>query len=297
MARPIALAAAMLAVSTRALACDPTTINTTRQADVTCYGAVPHTGNDSAPGINAAVRAAIARRMPLVFPAGRYTVNSTVYIDYADVADTGIEVRANGAILDGGTQGGTVLYVYCSGGSQQSPKGCFYFHLSGTLHAYSQQANVWTVVIGAWGSEDAQNSIKIDHLDVNGENYGLLLNYVLNADMFVVSNVASGIALYLNQVQFSTIRGAAGASNSGWAMFMGWGYTFANTFQGLDLEVSDWCIVNLADTVSRNTFVSPYLNCRYGLYSVAGHDNLMINPLFGGNIQWQGYWPAGFKIQ
>jgi hypothetical protein len=296
----VALAAIVLAAAnSAAIACDPTTVNQTRQADVTCYGAAPNGQSDSAPSINAAARVAVAQHVPLLFPAGRYKVNSTIDIDYAGAADTGIEVQSSGAILDGTAMQAPVIYVHCSGGSPESPKGCFYFHLAGTLHVYSAASGIWTVVIGDWGFGDAQNSIKIDHLVVNNSGSGsggTLLNYVLNADIFVASTVGpSGMGLVLNQVQFSTIRGAA-ASRGGYALFMGGGYTFANTLQGLDLEESQWCIVNTEAAVSRNTFVSPYLNCIGGVYSVAGADNILLNPLFAGATQIPTWVSAGFKV-
>lgn len=267
-----------------------------RQADVTCFGASPDTAADSAPAINAAAREAVSQHVPLVIPAGRYKVGSTIDIDYAEAADTGIEVQANGAILDGAAAGvSPVLYIHCSGGSSQSPKGCFYFHLAGTLHVYANSG--WGAVIGDWTLADAQNSIKIEQLDVNNaKGSGLLLGYLLNSDVFAVANAGTGaIALWLNQVQFSTIRGAA-AAHQGWAIYMGDGYTFANTLQALDLEESDWCLVNLHDAVTHNTFVSPYFNCQNGLYSTAGSANLLLNPMFGGAVQQQGYFPEGFKV-
>jgi hypothetical protein len=262
-----------------------------RQADVTCFGASPDTAADSAPAINAAAREAVSQHVPLVIPAGRYRVGSTIDIDYAEAADTGIEVQANGAILDGAAAGvSPVLYIHCSGGSSQSPKGCFYFHLAGTLHVYANSG--WGAVIGDLTLADAQNSIKIDHLDVNNaKGSGLLLGYLLNSDVFAVANAGTGaVALWLNQVQFSTIRGAA-AAHQGWAIYSGDGYTFANTLQALDLEESDWCLVNLHDAVTHNTFVSPYFNCQNGLYSTAGSANLLLNPMFGGAVQQQGYFP------
>jgi hypothetical protein len=291
----------LTATGSGAMACDQTTIIVTHRADVTCYGALPNGSGDSAAAINAAARAAVAQHVPLVIPAGRYKVFSTIDIDYAAASDTGIEVQANGAILDGYTiTGAPVLYVHCSGGSPQSPKGCFYFHLSGTLHVYANSPGMWAAVIGDWGFADAQNSIKLDHIIVNNAAAGsgaLLLNYVLNAEVFAVADAggSGSTGLWLNQVQFSTVRGAA-SGGEGWALSLGNGYTFANTLQGLDLEASQWCIVNNSPSSARNTFVSPYLNCIGGVYSVSGAGNILLNPLFGGATQIPTWISAGFKV-
>jgi hypothetical protein len=291
----------LAATGSAALACDSMTVNVTHQADVTCYGALPNGSGDSAPAINAAARTAVAQHVPLVIPAARYKVFSTIDIDYAAASDTGIEVQTNGAILDGYTiNGAPVLYVHCSGGSPQLPKSCFYFHQSGTLHVYANSPGQWAVVIGDWGFADAQNSIKLDHLIVNnaaGGSGALLLNYVLNAEVFAVADAggSGSTGLWLNQVQFSTVRGAASGGGGG-ALSLGNGYTFANTLQGLDLEASQWCIVNISPSSARNTFISPYLNCIGGVYSVAGAGNILLNPLFGGATQIPTWISAGFKV-
>ena len=102
-------------------------------------------------------------------------------------------------------------------------------------------------MLGADDFSDAHNSVKIDHLIVNNAAAGIggvLLNYVLNADAFIVADAGrGGYGLGLNQVQFSRISGAA-SSTGGWGMWLGSGYTIANTIQGIDLEESEWCLVN-----------------------------------------------------
>lgn len=277
------------AVSTAASACDQTTVNTTRQADVTCYGATGNGAADDSGAINAAANVAVSLHVPLVLPAGRYRVTRAISIDYAAAADTGIEIMSQGAIIDGtAISDGPVLYIYCSGGSPANPKGCFYLHLSGTLFVYANTSPDWAVVLGTFDFSDAHNSAKIDHLIVNNAAAnagGVLLNYVLNADAFIVADAGQeGYGLGLDQVQFSRIGGAA-SSAGGWAMWLGNGYTISNTIQGFDFEASQWCLVNTSPSGARNTFVSPYLNCNGGVYSVAGADNILLNPLFGGATQ------------
>jgi hypothetical protein len=64
----------------------------------------------------------------------------------------------------------------------------------------------------------------------------------------------TGIAL--EQVQFSTIRGAALASQ-GTALTLENGYIFANTIQGMDLEESRVCLKYASATAMSNAFVAP----------------------------------------
>jgi len=289
----------LAAFGSAALACDDTTVNVTRQADVTCYGAAGNGNGDDSNAISTAATVAVARHVPLVLPAGRYRITHPIVIDYAAAYDTGIEIISQGAIIDGASIPGRVLSIHCSGGTASSPKGCFYLHLSGTLFVYANVYNEWAVVLGADDFSDAHNSVKIDHLIVNNAGAGsggVLLNYVLNADAFIVADAGrGGYGLGLNQVQFSRISGAA-SSTGGWGMWLGSGYTIANTIQGIDLEESEWCLVNTSASSARNTFVSPYLNCVGGVYSAAGTDNILLNPLFGGATQVPTQISAGFKV-
>jgi hypothetical protein len=295
----IFVAMLIAAPGSAALACDATTVNVTRQADVTCYGAAGTGNGDDSNAINIAATVAVARHVPLVLPAGRYRVTNPINIDYAAAYDTGIEIISQGAIIDGASIAARVLTVHCSGGTVSTPKGCFYLHLSGTLFVYANVSHEWAVVIGADDFSDAHNSVKIDHLIVNnagGGSGGVLLNYVLNADAFIVADAGQGgYGFGLNQVQFSRISGAA-SSTGGWGMWLGSGYTIANTIQGVDLEESEWCLVNTSPSSARNTFVSPYLNCVGGVYSSAGADNMLLNPLFGGATQTATQITAGFKV-
>lgn len=299
--RSFALSVILLGVTNgAAFACDPTTVNTTHQADVTCYGAAGTGSGDDSGAINAAANVAVSLHVPLALPAGRYRVTRPISIDYAGASDTGIEISSQGAIIDGtAISNGPVLDIYCSGGSQAGPKGCFYLHLGGTLFVYANASDQWAVVVGSSDFSDAHNSVKIDHLIVNnsaGAGGGVLLNYVLNADAFIVADAGpSGYGLALNQVQFSRIGGAA-SSTGGWGMWLGNGYTIANTIQGFDLEGSQWCIVNSSPSAARNTFVSPYMDCQYGVYSDAGSSNILLNPLFGGATQVPTSISAGFTV-
>jgi hypothetical protein len=286
--------------NTAALACDQTPLNRPVQADVTCFGATGTGAGDDSGAINAAAGIAVRSHIPLVLPAGRYRITHPIAIDYAAASDTGIEIISQGAIIDGtAINNQTTLYIYCSGGTAANPKGCFYLHLSGTLFVYANAPGIWAVILGATDFSDAHNSVKIDHLIVSNAASGagaVALDYVLNTDAFIVANTGpDGVGLLLNQVQFSRISGAAASAN-GWALWLGIGYTIANTIAGEDLEASGWCVVNEGQSVARNTFVSPYLDCVGGVYSSAGANNVLLNPLFAGATQIPTWISAGFSV-
>jgi len=298
MMRGLFVGASLAGVSVQALACDQNSLYTTRQADVTCYGAQPDTSNDAAPAIMAAWRDAVRLGVPLSFPGGRYHVASTLDFDYAAAAGQGVEIQGNGSIIEGAA-GVMPLYVHCSGGNPNSPKACFYLHFAGTLHIYAN-SSWWGAIIDDWTYADAHNSMKIDHLDVNnsGSGSGAILSGVYNADVYIVANANGYFGLQLNRVQFSVFRGAMGAVG-GNALVLN-DYTFANTFQSLDLEPGNcaWAIVAWQPQVSYNTFISPMINTQNGIWSYgSGENNKLINPMFGGNVTGYANYPGSWQIQ
>jgi hypothetical protein len=227
--------------------------------------------------LQAAVDAALAADLPLVLPRGTYRITAPLLIDYSHHAGTGFELTARGATIDGTAVAGPALIVECAAD-------CFYFHQEGTLFV-NADTNGPAVVFGKGDLSDAQNSGKLDHLIVNNRNAGqratgCQFNYVLNWDINAVCvSAGGGSGIDLEQLQFSTLRGAASAT-AGTAITLGPGYIFANTFEGLDLEASAVCISDMYDKTTNNTWNSPYLNCPIGL--IYGHNT----PALGVN-DWQ----------
>jgi hypothetical protein len=247
------------------------------EVDASCYS-----GN-----LQAALADALASDRPLLLPHGTYPIGRTVVIDYAMRADSGLRIISQGARIDAtAIRNGPALAIACSGGSTANPKGCFYLHLEGSLFVNADTPD-FAVRFGLDDFSDAHNSAKIDHLIVNNRNQaagasGVRLNYVLNSDLFLVSDAAGGGAgLDLEQVQFSRISGAASAA-SGIAMLIRGGYTMANTIQAIDLEVARYCLVITSPFANHNTFVSPYFACPVALAAVDGASNLLLNPLYAG---------------
>ena len=162
------------------------------------------------PDLQTATAAALAANQPLWLPAGTYTLDRELVIDYAPLAATGFQIISDGAIIDATATGQRAMAIECSGGSPQDSKGCFYFHIQGTLFVNANSAQA-AVRFGLNDFSDAHNSAKIDHLIVNnaGTGYAVRLNYILNADIFAVAVSAGSAGLVMDQVQFSRISGAA----------------------------------------------------------------------------------------
>jgi hypothetical protein len=265
---PVAILAAILlgitASPTRA-DCNPA-----GRIDASCYAS-----------LHAATAAALAANVPLWLPAGTYRLDRELVIDYAPLADTGFQIISDGAVIDATATGQRALSIKCSGGTPDSPKGCFYFHIQGTLFV---NANTWQAAVrfGLNDFSDAHNSAKLDHLIVNnaGQGFAVRLNYILNADIFTVAVSAGSAGLVMDQVQFSRISGAASAT-TGTAILIERGYTFANTIQAIDLEVAQTCLAITSPSASHNTFVSPYFVCPTAVVAVSGISNLLFNPLYG----------------
>jgi len=233
------------------------------------------------PDLQTATAAALAANQPLWLPAGTYTLDRELVIDYALLAATGFQIISDGAIIDATATGNRAMSIECSGGSPQDAKGCFYFHIQGTLFVNANSAQA-AVRFGFNDFSDAHNSAKIDHLIVNnaGPGYAVRLNYILNADIFAVAVSAGSAGLVMDQVQFSRISGAASAT-SGTAMRIERGYSFANTIQAIDLEVAQIGLAITSPYANRNTFVSPYFNCPTAILATAGNSNMLLNPSYG----------------
>ncbi len=260
--------------------------------DVRCYGAAGNDSTDDTAAIADAMRAALAGDLPLFLSPGTYKLTRPLVIDYAARASTGFRLISFGAILDGRSIAhGPVLEVACSGGTRAAPKGCFYFKEEGTLFV-DADTDAYAVVIGRIDFADAQNATKIDHLIVNNASSsaragGLQLNYVLNSEIFAVSDSAGGAAgIALEQTQISRLGGAGSASAPGGAaLLIENGYSFANTIEAMDLEVAPRCLVITSPRAAHNTFVSPYMACPTGVDATAGNATELVNPLFAGSVK------------
>src|ERR1700730_4691374 len=87
-----------------------------------------------------ATAAAIAANVPLWLPAGTYVLDRELVIDYAQLAATGFQIISDGAVIDATATGRRAMSIECSGGTSDNSKGCFYFHIQGTLFV---NANTW----------------------------------------------------------------------------------------------------------------------------------------------------------
>ena len=270
LARCAALSAVVALASISALAADCAA--DADEANAKCY-----------PTLQAAVDAALSTDRPLVLPRGTYRITAPIVIDYSRHAGTGFELISRGATIDGTAVRGPALIIECAAD-------CFYFHQEGTLFLNADTDGP-AVVFGKADFSDPHNSGKLDHLIVNNRNAGsratgCQFNYVLNWDIDTVCvSGGSGSGIDLEQLQFSTLRGAASAT-TGTAITLGPGYIFANTFEGLDLEASKVCISDMYPRTTNNTWTSPYLNCPTGLVYSRNSTTLgQIGWQLGGDVQ------------
>src|SRR5271155_1984673 len=143
-----------------------------------------------------ATEAAIAANEPLWLPAGTYTLDRELVIDYAPLATSGFQIISDGAVIDATATGLRAMSIECSGGTPDNPKACFYFHIQGTLFV-NANTPIAAFRFGLNDFSDAHNSAKIDHLIVNnaGSGYAVRLNYILNADIFTVAVTAGSAGL------------------------------------------------------------------------------------------------------
>src|SRR5207249_4830304 len=252
LAAVLATALVGLTASPRRADCGPLAA----EVDARCYA-----GN-----LQGAVDDALSSDRPLLLPRGTYRITRPLVIDYATHAGTGFQLISRGATIDGTSiADAPVMKILCSGGSPAAPTGCFYFHQEGTLFVNARSSG-YAVAIGMPDFSDAHNSIKIAHLIVNNggtgaEAGGVQLNYVLNAEMFIVGVAAGGgNGIALEQVQFSALHGA-GSATTGYALAIENGYTFANTLTSMDLEESHTCLRLTSAYAHSNSFLAPYVNC------------------------------------
>src|SRR6516164_2218356 len=83
--------------------------------------------------LQTATAAALAANQPLWLPAGTYTLQQELVIDYSPLAATGFQIISDGAVIDATAIGKRAMSIECSGGSPDNPKGCFYFSHPGDL--------------------------------------------------------------------------------------------------------------------------------------------------------------------
>jgi hypothetical protein len=266
-------------------------------------GAVGDGSNDDTAAIQSTIDAAVTNNWPVHIPAGNYKVTAKLTIDYAGQASRGFRLISEGATIDGRSiAAGAVLQVQCSGGTPESPTGCFYFKEEGVLFVLADTPS-YAVVIGKPDFSDAHNTIKLDHLNVNNASTsaaagGCQFNYVLDSELWVACvSAGGGAGLAFEQTQFSRISGSGTAEGTGGrGVVLENGYNYANTFLALDLEVSPTCLSITFPHDGQNTFISPYFACTTAVDATASTHNVLINPTFAGTVVNRGPQSTGIEI-
>lgn len=266
-------------------------------------GAVGDGLHDDTAAIQAAIDAGVANNWPVHLPSGTYKVTSMLTIDYAGQASRGFRLISRAATIDGREiAAGPVLRVHCSGGIPGAPADCFYFKQEGLLFVFADTPD-FAVVIGKDDFSDAQNTIKLDHLNVNNRNIdsaagGCRFNYVLDSDLWAACvSAGGGAGLAFEQTQFSRISGSGTARGTGGrGVVIENGFNYANTFFALDIEESPICLSITTPHDGQNTFVSPYFACTTAIDATASKRNLLINPTFAGNVINRGPQSIGIEV-
>lgn len=266
-------------------------------------GAVGDGNNDDTAAIQSTIDAAVTNNWPVHIPAGTYRVTAKLTIDYAGQASRGFRLISEGATIDGRSiAAGAVLQVQCSGGTPESPAGCFYFKEEGVLFVLAD-TSAYAVVIGKPDFSDAHNTIKLDHLNVNNASTnaaagGCQFNYILDSELWAACvSAGGGAGLAFEQTQFSRISGSGTAEGTGGrGVVLENGYNYANTFFALDLEVSPTCLSITFPHDGQNTFVSPYFACTTAVDATASTHNVLINPTFAGTVVNRGPQSIGIEV-
>lgn len=209
--------------------------------------------------------------------------------------------------------GGTVDIALHGGGSFASPvtavdSGAGTITLANGLPS-AADLNAWVsrpsypFALGKIDFSDAHNSAKIDHLIVSNSSAapgagGCQFNYVLDSDLWAVCDSAGGAGgVALEQTVFSMLRGAGtAAATGGSSLLIENGYNYANTIGAFDMEVSPTCLTVTTTRDGENTFTSPYFSCTTAVNATGSTKNLLVNPLFAGNVVNFGPQSAGIRI-
>jgi len=208
---------------------------------------------------------------------------------------------------------GTINIALQNGGSFASPvsaidSGAGTITLANGLPS-AADLNAWVsrpsypFALGRIDFSDAHNSARIDHLVVSNDSSapgagGCQFNYVLDSDLWVVCNSAGGAGgVALEQTVFSMLRGAGTAAGTGGSsLLIENGYNYSNTISAFDMEVSPTCLTITTTRDGENTFTSPYFACTTAVNATGSTKNLLVNPLFAGNVVNFGPQSAGIRI-
>ena len=220
---------------------------------------------------------------------GKYKCNSALVIDMAGYERKGFVIEGAGsqrAILDLTAVSTGVPFQFID--STGNTGGDIFYPV---MRDFAVQTNIAGVgaMFGKEDFSDAINSAILDNLlfanaSSNAAACAVEFNHVCASQINVIANCGAsgggGDAIRLRQVQFSTIKGAAGNANNG--LRLTGGYSFGNTFLNMDLEEVQYCLAIDSANARRNNFIGgqwvwkagtggPY-NC------TAGSNNRIINP-------------------
>jgi hypothetical protein len=249
------------------------------------WGAVPDDATDDTAAIRASFAFAEQARAPWWLPTGIYKATSPLTFDFLPVATTGLALMGDGmqkSIIDAQSVAASPAIQFIgSGGTVGAPTSITYPQIVdlGVWCAHAGDC----VSVGTVNFADAINEPVLRLAVVNGAAsvlaVGVRLNFVLNADAFLVSNTGSGgVGLELDQTQFSTIKGSFGPV-AGISVHITGGFNTGNVFSSLDMENVVDCVIADSATSEGNTFIGGTWNyTAHGVNATAGSGLYIINP-------------------
>lgn len=249
------------------------------------FGATGNNTTDDTTAINNWITYILASGKTGYLPVGTYLISSQLQILLNSVASTGLTIVGDGvarSILNlQSVTASPVFSVLANNGTVAAPTSTNYFKFKGI----GIQANVAGIAMQL-GMTDFSDAINEPEIDVLVQNFstsssavGVSLNYVLNGDLRLVSDVAgNGHAVVCNQATFNKISGSVSAVQ-GLGIYITNGYNYGNVFDSIDNENVNICVqIDSANAVNNLFLGGTWSYLVSGINATAGHGNRIIAP-------------------
>lgn len=254
-----------------------------RNLNVLNYGADPTGLLDSTSAFIRWFAVLVGSKKPIngYIPGGAYTISSPLVWDFAQQNNTGVMIYGDGmnqSLLNFTMTSSPALLITSSNGAA-------FFLTFKDFGISSNTCNGTLLQFGQTNFSDALNSCIIGPMVLqNGSNSAstvvVQFNYVLNCDIYVVANGGSsllGDAIQMRQMQFSTIKGAAGHANNGINMLTG--YNYGNVIQTTDIETVNTCVACSSASSTHNTVLGGAFVWNTNAFNVSAGNLRVIAPL------------------
>jgi hypothetical protein len=236
------------------------------------------------------VNAVLTTGLPGFIPPGNYTFAAAATIDYALTTTSRLGARFYGvqgrSILD---FTGVAAFPSLQLTAQNVSHSCFYGEFV-DISVHSNCAGP-AVAIGTTDHAAAFNGfdfkMQIANANTSVDAIGLQVNGAFNSKIWVTANNGNhGDAIQITYMAFCKMFGAGGHCDI--AQHLTDFFVFGNTFEALDLEVTNTCVVIDSASASRNTWLGGQFASSNGtgpqianINATAGNSNRFIGCNFG----------------